>query len=195
MHGRTFANILDRRARQEAPDGMDVSASEDFQGSEIDRLAKPLRGLIEVAVNRVGLDLTNKLRAPHSGAVYGAYTFFPTRAAGVFFHEIFGHRVEGHRQKDEAEGQTFTKAIGTPVLPDFLSVTFDPTKKSIESTDLNGTYSYDDEGVKGRPLTVVENGILKTFLISPGSPTRVSIIRTATGASRPAPKWSRASRT
>jgi predicted Zn-dependent protease len=88
------------------------------------------------------------------------------RAAGVFFHEIFGHRVEGHRQKDEAEGQTFTKATGTPVLPDFLSVTFDPTRKSIESTDLNGTYSYDDEGVKGRPLTVVDNGILKTFLMS-----------------------------
>jgi len=78
----------------------------------------------------------------------------------------FGHRVEGHRQKDEAEGQTFTKAVGTPVLPDFLSVVFDPTRKSIDSTDLNGTYSYDDEGIAARPLTVVDNGILKTFLMS-----------------------------
>jgi predicted Zn-dependent protease len=74
--------------------------------------------------------------------------------------------VEGHRQKDEAEGQTFTKAIGTAVLPDFLSVVFDPTRKTIESTDLNGTYSYDDEGIKAGPVTVVDNGILKTFLMS-----------------------------
>ena len=55
----------------------------------------------------------------------------PFRACiGVFFHEIFGHRVEGHRQKDESEGQTFTKSVGEQILPDFLSVTFDPTIKS-----------------------------------------------------------------
>jgi predicted Zn-dependent protease len=162
LHGRTFANIS-ISARGKAADGMDVGASEDFQGSEIDRLAKP--EVIEAAVNRVGSDLANLLRAPTVEPFVGP-AILSGRAAGVFFHEIFGHRVEGHRQKDEAEGQTFTKAIGTPVLPDFLSVTFDPTRKSIESTDLNGTYSYDDEGVKGRPLTVVDNGILKTFLMS-----------------------------
>ena len=60
---------------------------------------------------------------------------FSGRASGVFFHEIFGHRIEGHRQKDESEGQTFTKSVGEKILPDFLSVTFDPTlKKSPEST-------------------------------------------------------------
>jgi TldD protein len=88
------------------------------------------------------------------------------RAAGVFFHEIFGHRVEGHRQKDETEGQTFTKSVGLPVLPDFLSVLFDPTRRTLDAVDLNGYYSYDDEGVKARPVPVVENGILKTFLMS-----------------------------
>ena len=162
LHGRTFANIS-ISARGKASDGMDIGASEDFQGSEIDHLAKP--EVIEAAVNKVGSDLTKLLRAPTAEPFVGP-AILSGRAAGVFFHEIFGHRVEGHRQKDEAEGQTFTKAIGTPVLPDFLSVTFDPTRKSIESIDLNGTYSYDDEGVKARPLTVVENGILKTFLMS-----------------------------
>ena len=52
------------------------------------------------------------------------------------------------------------------VLPDFLSVLFDPTKKRVGSTDLNGWYLYDDEGVKARPVKVVENGTLKTFLMS-----------------------------
>jgi predicted Zn-dependent protease len=84
----------------------------------------------------------------------------------VFFHEIFGHRAEGHRQKDESEGQTFTKSVGTKVLPDFLSVVFDPTRRKAGGVDLNGWYDYDDEGVKGQPVTVVDQGVLKTFLMS-----------------------------
>ena len=71
-----------------------------------------------------------------------------------------------HRQKDDAEGQTFTKSINKPVLPDFLSVILDPTREQVGKIDLNGHYVYDDEGVKGRPVTLVENGILKTFLLS-----------------------------
>jgi predicted Zn-dependent protease len=161
-HGRTFANIS-ISARGKASDGMDVGAMEDFQGSDIDRLAKP--EAIDAAVNKVGSDLVKLLHAPAVEPFHGP-AILSGRAAGVFFHEIFGHRVEGHRQKDEAEGQTFTKSVGAPVLPDFLSVTFDPTRKSIDSVDLNGTYSYDDEGVKARPLTVVDNGVLKTFLMS-----------------------------
>ena len=162
LHGRTFANIS-INARGKASDGMDVSASEDFQGAELDRMPKP--EVVAAAVKRVGSDLTGLLHAPVVEPYVGP-AILSGRAAGVFFHEIFGHRIEGHRQKDEGEGQTFAKAIGTPVLPDFLSVVFDPTRKSIDSTDLNGYYTYDDEGVKARPVTVVDNGILKTFLMS-----------------------------
>ena len=52
------------------------------------------------------------------------------------------------------------------MLPGFLSVVFDPTRRTLDGIDLNGYYTYDDEGVKARPVTVVENGILKTFLMS-----------------------------
>ena len=88
------------------------------------------------------------------------------RASAVFFHEIFGHRVEGHRQKDVSEGQTFTRMLNDKVLPDFVSVQFDPTKKMLDGKDLIGSYEYDDEGVKARPVQVVEAGVLKTFLLS-----------------------------
>ena len=162
LHGRTFANIS-INARGKALDGMDLGATQDFQGADLDRLAKP--EAIEAAVKRVGANLANLLSAPTVEPFVGP-AILSGRAAGVFFHEIFGHRIEGHRQKDEAEGQTFTKAIGTPVLPDFLSVVMDPTRKSIDGIDLNGAYSYDDEGVKARPVTVVDNGLLKTFLMS-----------------------------
>ena len=162
LHGRTFANIS-ITARGKASDGMDVSAMEDFQGAVLGRMPKP--DVIEASVKHVGDDISGLLKAPVVEPYVGP-AILSGRAAGVFFHEIFGHRVEGHRQKDEAEGQTFTKAIGTPVLPGFLSVVFDPTRKTIDSTDLNGYYTYDDEGVKARPVTVVEDGILKTFLMS-----------------------------
>jgi len=161
-HGHTYTN-LSIHAQGKAADGMDLAAMEDFQGADLSHLPKP--DLIQAAVTRVGGDLSKLLRAPTVEPFVGP-AILSGRASGVFFHEIFGHRVEGHRQKDEGEGQTFTKAIGTAVLPDFLSVVFDPTRKSIDSIDLNGYYAYDDEGVHAAPLTVVENGMLKTFLMS-----------------------------
>ncbi len=162
VHGRTFAT-LNIRAQGKASDGMDLMATESFQASDLSRL--PKADVIDAAVNRVSADLARLQRAPTVEPFVGP-AILSGRAAGVFFHEIFGHRVEGHRQKDETEGQTFTKSVGQPVLPEFLSVLFDPTRRTLEAVDLNGYYSYDDEGVKARPVLVVENGILKTFLMS-----------------------------
>ncbi len=87
-------------------------------------------------------------------------------ASAVFFHEIFGHRIEGHRQKNEEEAQTFKKKINQAVLPAFLSVYSDPTQKEINGKELTGYYEYDDEGVKARRVNVVEDGILRNFLMS-----------------------------
>jgi TldD protein len=52
------------------------------------------------------------------------------------------------------------------VLPDFISVEFDPTRKTYDNQDLIGTYEFDDEGVKAEPVNVVAGGVLKTFLLS-----------------------------
>ncbi len=88
------------------------------------------------------------------------------RAAAVFFHEVFGHRAEGHRQKDVNEGQTFAKKVGEPILPDFLSVVDDPTLKKLGKQDLLGYYQYDDEGVIGQRTTLVDHGVLRNFEMS-----------------------------
>jgi len=93
------------------------------------------------------------------------------RASGVFFHEIFGHRIEGHRQKDVEEGQTFAKKIGQGILPSFISIVDDPSQRRFQGLDLNGFYQFDDECVPGQPAHIVESGVLKTFLMS-RSPTR-----------------------
>ena len=88
------------------------------------------------------------------------------RAAGVFFHEIFGHRVEGHRMKIETEGQTFKKQIGEKILPEHMDIFFDPTLKDYNEKILIGYYKYDDEGVKARRIKIIESGVLKNFLMS-----------------------------
>jgi TldD protein len=162
LHGRDFVG-LSIVARGKAADGMDLLAMEDFQAADLAHLPQPTE--IEAAANKVGENVTHLAQAPTVEPFVGP-AILSGRAAAVFFHEIFGHRIEGHRQKDEAEGQTFTKAVGMPVLPSFLSVVFDPTLRILNGIELNGYYTYDDEGVKARPVTVVGNGILKTFLTS-----------------------------
>nr|WP_255216201.1 metallopeptidase TldD-related protein [Pseudenhygromyxa sp. WMMC2535] len=87
-------------------------------------------------------------------------------AAGVFFHEIFGHRLEGHRQKDDYEGQTFTKMLGQPILPEFIDVYDDPTLASINGTPLNGHYYVDDEAIVAQRADLVSAGVLEGFLQS-----------------------------
>ncbi|MEQ1885728.1 MAG: metallopeptidase TldD-related protein [Bryobacteraceae bacterium] len=161
-HGRLFSRII-ISANGKAADGMDLSTTETFETDDPSKL--PSDAEILKAVEKAGKNLTDLLRAAPADPFVGP-AILSGRAAGVFFHEIFGHRIEGHRQKDDSEGQTFTKSVGKPILPSFLSVVFDPTQKQFGSVMLNGAYQYDNEGVAARRVPVVESGILKTFLMS-----------------------------
>lgn len=98
---------------------------------------------------------------PYSGPV-----ILKNRAAAVFFHEIFGHRVEGHRQKLEREGQTFAKMLGKQVSSPLVSVYDDPSLPSRNGQFLRGFYRFDDEGVPAQRVDLVKDGILKGFLLS-----------------------------
>ncbi|HYR43737.1 MAG TPA: metallopeptidase TldD-related protein [Terriglobia bacterium] len=150
-------------ARTKAEDGMELYRFEAFDGYSMDRLPgdEKVRQTIETMVT--------DLRALRAAPVIEPYTgpaILSGRASGVFFHEIFGHRIEGHRQKNESEGQTFTKKVNQPVLPDFISVVDDPTAERIGDIDLNGHYAFDDDGVPAQKVDVVEKGVLKNFLMS-----------------------------
>lgn len=113
--------------------------------------------------------LVNELIALKKAPVAEPYTgpaLLSGRAAGVFFHEIFGHRIEGQRMRNESDAQTFKKKVNEQVLLPSLSVFCDPGLKQFKSQDLAGFYVYDDQGEKGQRVSVVENGILKNFLMS-----------------------------
>jgi TldD protein len=117
------------------------------------------------------IDLLSQLRKAPLVDPFSGPAILSGRAAGVFFHEIFGHRVEANRQRSADDGQTFGSRIGQPVLPSFLSVVFDPTLKKVGNVELMGHYLYDDEGVKARRVTVVDKGVLRSFLVD-RAPTR-----------------------
>lgn len=146
-----------------ADDGMELPRYESFFSFTPEGL--PSDAAVLQIVNKMIADL-EALKVAPTVDPYTGPAILSGRAAGVFFHEVFGHRIEGHRQKNEDEGQTFKKMVGQSVLPDFLSVYFDPTERHSNGVDLVGSYDYDDEGVKARRVTVVENGILKNFLMS-----------------------------
>jgi predicted Zn-dependent protease len=150
-------------ATAKADDGMELPLHQTYMSFRPDGL--PDDAAIVNDVGHMIETLLALIKAPLAEPYTGP-AILSGRASAVFFHEIFGHRIEGQRQKNENEAQTFKKKINQAVLPDFLSVYSDPTMKSLGGTELVGYYPYDDEGVKARRVTVVDKGILKNFLMS-----------------------------
>lgn len=154
---------LQLSAFSKADDGMELPRYESFFALTPDRL--PNDATVLIAVERMIADLHALRVAPVIGP-YAGPAILSGRASAVFFHEVFGHRVEGHRQKLEEEGQTFKGQVNTAILPPAFSVSFDPSIPRMGAADLAGFYRFDDQGVRARRVPVVENGILKTFLMS-----------------------------
>jgi TldD protein len=150
-------------AETRATDGMELMRVETFQAESIEHL--PSSAEVGARLEKMATDLKALRDAPVAEPFDGP-ALLSGRASAVFFHEVLGHRLEGHRQRGEQEGQTFTKKVGQSVLPEFLSVVDDPTLRKLNGLDLGGWYEYDDEGVPASKVNVIDNGILKSFLMS-----------------------------
>jgi len=150
-------------AQTRASDGMELLRVETFQAPSASGL--PTESELTAKIDKMAADLHDLKKAPVAEP-YDGPALLSGRAAAVFFHEVLGHRMEGHRQKDEDEGQTFTKKVDQEILPTFLSVTDDPTVKEIAGVKLAGYYEYDNEGSPAQSVAVIQDGILKNFLMS-----------------------------
>jgi TldD protein len=146
-----------------ADDGMDMFRAQTFEAETVEGL--PAQPELEAAMREMGKSLEALRKAPMTEPFNGP-VILSGRAAAVFFHEVLGHRLEGQRQRGDEEGQTFTKELGKSVLPSFLSVADDPTVTKFGTTWLSGNYEYDDEGQKARHVDLIQDGVLKTFLMS-----------------------------
>jgi TldD protein len=150
-------------ARTRAADGMDLFRAETFEADSIAHL--PDQKTLEDKATAMAKNLEALRDAPVTEPFNGP-AILSGRASAVFFHEVLGHRLEGQRQRGDEEGQTFTKLLGKPILPSFISVSDDPTLAQFDGTWLSGHYNYDDEGEAARRVDLIKDGVLETFLMS-----------------------------
>jgi TldD protein len=146
-----------------APDGMDINRYYNFDW--VNPSEAPDDKAVYAAEATMRKELEGLVAAAINDPTVGP-ALLTGRAAAVFFHEVFGHRAEGHRQKDVTEGQTFSKKVGEQILPNFLSITDDTTMKKLGGQDLLGYYQFDDEGVPAQSVKLVDHGVLKSFEMS-----------------------------
>lgn len=146
-----------------AKDGMVVSLFDSIEVTEPDKYPAPEK--VEAMVKKLAGAVIELANAPAAQPYVGP-AILNGKASGVFFHEVLGHRVEGHRQKDEYEGRTFAQKVGEKIMPPFISVKDDPTVDKLGDNLLVGHYKFDDEGVQAKRVDIVENGVLKNFLMA-----------------------------
>jgi predicted Zn-dependent protease len=143
-----------------ADDGMNLSRLEQRFGRTPADL--PNDAAIDKMIAEVTTDLADLEKAPLAEPYVGP-AILEGRASGVFFHEVFGHRIEGHRQKDTTSGRTFASYVGKDIAPEWLSVYDDPSLTTLNGVQLNGFYRFDDEGVRARRANLIDNGKLVGF--------------------------------
>ncbi|HSY58183.1 MAG TPA: metallopeptidase TldD-related protein, partial [Terriglobales bacterium] len=128
---------LELYVQSKAPDGMDINRYNNFDWLDPKDAPddKTVLEHIQTMINETEALDKAPLVDPYAGPA-----LLTGRAAAVFFHEVFGHRAEGFRQKDINEGQTFTSKIGEQILPSFISIKDDPTESLFGGQMLLGNY-------------------------------------------------------
>ena len=149
--------------KAKADDGMSLPLYKSYSAFHPDRL--PSEASMREDVSQM-IDLCLRLRTAPLMETYTGPAILSGRSSGVFFHEIFGHRVEGHRQKDANSSQTFKPFLHKRILPEFIDVVFDPTIQTLGGIDVVGHFKVDDEGIPGKRVVAVDDGVFKGFLMS-----------------------------
>lgn len=156
------------RAARQANDGMPL-----YDGAAVlslDPARFPSETELAKTVQDVASNLDHLGRAPLGEAFVGP-VLFSGQAAAQIFAEVFGSQLAASRRPISDPGRAlpfpvsdFDGRIGSRVLPEWLSVTDDPTLREFAGAPLIGAYSADLEGVFPARLALVENGVLKALL-------------------------------
>jgi predicted Zn-dependent protease len=129
------------------------------------------------ALSQAGTELM-ALRASPLVPDYTGPVLFDAPAAGSVLAQVLSPSLSGARPPlsmgsnfdaimERFGGRSeWSGRVGTRVLPVSVSLVDDPTLKEFQGKALLGNYAVDDEGVKAERVTLVDNGILKDFLMS-----------------------------
>jgi predicted Zn-dependent protease len=157
-------------ANTQAADGAPLEDSTSFYAQSLDGL--PNMDALTARIHTLGQRLQD-LRASAEMQNYNGPVLAEGDAAAQLFRLVFLPNLLGVRRPmmDTALGMRETQAenafldkIGGRVLPDFLSVTDNPTLAELNGKPLAGTCKVDEDGVPTRETLLVDKGILKTLL-------------------------------
>lgn len=169
---RTADGVMFVRARAmgQAPDGMRVRDAIAIHSLDLDR------GLDEAElsreVRRVAENIAALSQAP-LGDTYNGPVLFEGAAAAQLFAELLARNLVLTRRPINEPGRPNTFPASefegrkeARILPEWIDVVDDPTQKEWQGRRLFGSYRVDMEGVEAQPLTLVQKGILKNFLLT-----------------------------
>ncbi|MGC9071641.1 MAG: zinc metalloprotease TldD [Acidilobus sp.] len=111
-------------------------------------------------VNQLVETLLRRLRGQLKGVTVkpGAYpVILGPEVSGVFAHEALGHLAEADDATEGILGRLRGKKIGR----EFVNVSDSP---SLDNPMAIGITPYDDEGVEGREVKILEKGVVKEFM-------------------------------
>jgi TldD protein len=158
------------RATAQAPDGMMLRDALVLHSSVPGVIASDMetaRAVIAMAENVVALS-----KAP-MGEAYNGPVLFEREAAAQIFAQIIGKNLALTRRpvmepgrpgvfpSSELEGR-----FGARILPEWMDIVDDPTQAEWRGRPLFGSYKVDSDGVIPKPLSLVEKGVLKNFLLT-----------------------------
>jgi hypothetical protein len=166
--------LLSISASAQAEDGMPLRNFRNYPAARPEGL--PERAQIETDIKNLVSDLMTARSAPLAGD-YSGPVLFMGEAAGELFEQGFSGLFAARRTPVAENAQMnallrgsaenpFQSKINLKVAAGFLSVKDVPALKSYNRKPLLGSYEVDDEGMPGREVRLVENGILKNLLMS-----------------------------
>lgn len=161
--------LLRVRAISQASDGTPVYDGHVVVGLRPADLAEPQ---LRRAVQQVAANVERLGKAPRGDRYMGPVLFEPY-AAAQFASEVLGAHLPGSRRPVTEPGRTlpiplseYDGRLGSRVLPEWLTVIDDPQATEWRGQPLVGAYPFDMEGVVPQKLTLVDGGVLKTYLMT-----------------------------
>jgi TldD protein len=162
--------FVEVEAGTEAPDGMRLRHWIPFNATSLEQL--PSAQAISNSIRRMAADLTALRSAPVLDTDYSGPVLFTGQASAEMFARVLAPNLSGQRlplterEQASANRSELADRMNRPVLPSFLSVFDDPTAQRMGNQELMGYYEVDDQGVPARRVSLIEQGVLKTFLMS-----------------------------
>ena len=168
-------------ARGLAPDGSQVRDTMVYQAFSPEDL--PPEEVLAREMKALGEHVTALSEAPQ-GESYDGPVLFEAPAAAQLFGQLLGDNLKITRKPVSDPGRAsryspseLENKIGSRILPEWMDVVDDPTQTQFHGHALIGHYIYDMEGVAPQPLTLVEKGVLKSFLL-----TRTPVFKNYSGS-------------